>query len=156
MRRTLILGVCVLASVVTAILAWPTAHYDVSRVHPSLRELATPYRSVFTGYYLDGGSIGITIVDREGRKLLLALPVSSEGGRSYPRLFIGAKHARETNAVEVVLSEDTRRMLISIIEQHQSAADSGDIALVALRGSPRDYVRIYSHAVVSLCRRLTK
>jgi hypothetical protein len=88
--------------------------------------------------------------------LLLALPVSSAGGQTYPRLFIRATHASNTNAVEVAFSEDTRRMLISIIERRQSAADSGDVALVALRGSPRDYVRIYSHAVVALCRRLTR
>jgi len=156
MRKKLVISLSLLAILVVAVLLWPTAGYDISRVHPNLRELATPYQSVSTGYYLDGGSIGITIVDRDARKLELALPVSSERGRSYPQLFIGATYSSKTGAVEVAFSEDTRRMLISVIEHHRTSADSSDIALVSLRGAPRDYARIYSHAAVSFCRRFTR
>ena len=152
MRKKLVIAVSLLTILVAVVLLWPTAGYDISRVPPSLRELATPYQSVSTGYYLDGGSIGITIVDRDARRLELALPVSSEGGRTYPQLFIGATHSSKTGAVEVAFSADTRRMLISAIEHHQTAGDSSDIALVALRGAPRDYARIGSRAVARLFR----
>jgi hypothetical protein len=152
MRKKLVIALFLLAILVAALLLWPTAGYDISRVHPSLRELATPYQSVSTGYYLDGGSIGITIVDRDAHKLDLALPVSSKGGRSYPQLFIGATHSSKTGAVEVAFSDDTRRMLISVIEHHQTAGDSSDIALVGLRGAPRDYARIASRAAVRVFR----
>src|SRR6185503_13602782 len=100
MRKKIIIAVSLLAVFVATVLLWPTAGYDIDRVHPSLRELATPYRSVGTGYYLDGGSLGIAIVDRDGRKLELALPVSAAHGRSYPQLFIGATHTSKTGAVE--------------------------------------------------------
>jgi len=115
-------------------------------VHPNLRDLATPYQSVSTGYYLDGGSIGITIVDRNSRKCELALPVSSEHGKSYPRLFIGATHIGKTGAVEVAFSADTRRMLISVVDQHRKSTDDSNIALVELRGAPRDYAQILRRA----------
>jgi hypothetical protein len=149
MRKKLVISLFLLAILVAAVLLWPTASYDINRVHPSLGELATPYQSVSTDYYLDGGSIGITIVDRDAHKLQLALPVSQRG-RSYPRLFVGATYSSKTGAVEVAFSEDTRRMLISVIEHHRTAADSSDIALVWLRGAPRDYVRIGGRAAVNL------
>lgn len=156
MRKKLIISGLLFAILAAAVLLWPAAGYDISRVHSSLRELATPYQSVSTSYYLDGGSIGITIVDRDARRLELALPVSSEAGRSYPQLFIGATHSSKTGAVEVAFSADTRRMLISVIEHHRTSADSSDIALVSLRGSPRDYARIYGHAAVSYCQKFTR
>jgi len=156
MLKKLLISISLLVIVVAALVLWPTAGYDITQVHPSLRELATPYQSVNTGYYLDGGSIGITIIDRDARRLELALPVSSERGRSYPKLFIGATHSSKTGAVEVAFSEDSRRMLISVIEHHRTSTDSSEIALVSLRGSPCDYAHICGHAAVSFCQRLTR
>ena len=154
MRKKFIISVLLLAVLVAAVLLWPTAGYDISRVHSSLRELATPYQSVCAGFYLDGGSIGITIIDRDARKLELALPVSPEHGRSYPQLLIGATHHSKTGAVEVAFTEDTRRMLISIIEAHRTPGNDSDITLVALRGAPRDYARIGGSAAANFFQRL--
>jgi len=75
MRKTLLISLVFFAILAVAVLSWPTAGYDLNRVHPSLRQLATPYQTVGTSYFLDGGSIGVAIVDRDGRRLLLALPV---------------------------------------------------------------------------------
>jgi len=156
MHKKLVISVLLLAILVAAVLLWPTAGYDISKVHSSLRELVTPYQSVSTGYYLDGGSIGITIIDRDARRGEFAWPVSSERGRSCPKLFIGATHSSKTGPVEVAFSGDTRRMLISAIEHHRTSDDSSDIALASLRGAPRDYARICGHAVVSFCQRFTR
>jgi len=154
MRKKLIISVLLLVILLAVALLWPTAGYDISQVHPSLRELAAPYQSVSTGYYLDGGSIGITIVDRDALRLELAVPVSSDGGRRYPRLFIGATHASATGAVEVAYNEDTRRMLIAIVEDYRASGSDTDIALVALRGAPRDYARITGRAAANFCKSL--
>jgi hypothetical protein len=155
MRKTLIISLVFFAILAVACLLWPTASYDLNRVHPSLRQLATPYQSVGTSDCLDGGSIGVVIVDRDGRRLLLALPVSYQDGRKYPQLFIGATHTSKTGAVEVAFSEDTRRMLISVIEDHRSSAGDSDIALLSLRGAPRDHARLWSRAAVTFWERLT-
>jgi len=155
MRKTLIISLVFFATVAVTSLMWPTASYDLNRVHPSLRQLATPYQTVGTSYFLDGGSIGVVIVDRDGRRLLLALPVSYQDGRKYPQLFIGATHTSKTGAVEVAFSQDTRRMLISVIERHRSSADLSDSALVSLRGAPRDHARLWSHAAVTFWEKLT-
>jgi hypothetical protein len=155
MRKTLIVSIVCFAILAVAALLWPTASYDLNRVHPSLRQLATPYQSVGTGYYLDGGSIAVVIVDRDGRRLLLALPVSYESGRKYPQLFMGATHTSKTGAVEVAFSEDTRRMLISVMEDHRLSPGDNDLALVSLRGAPRDHARLWSHVAVTFWERLT-
>ena len=154
MRKKLLIAVSFLGAVGAVALLWPTGRYDMSRVHPALRELATPYQSVRSSYYLDGGSVGITIVDRDGHRLQLALPVSGQRGRPYPRLFVGATSSSTPGAVEVEFTEDTRRMLISIIEQHQNG--SHDAVLLALRGAPRDYARTLSRAAVSFYQRVTR
>ena len=156
MRKKLIISICLLVLVLTVALLWPTASYDINQVHPSIRELSTPYQSVTTSFYLDGGSIGITIIDRDSKKLALALPVSSENGTSYPRLFIGATHSSKDGAVEADFSDDTRRILISVIEQHSQPNDGSDIVLMALRGAPRDYARIGSRVAVGFCKRLVR
>jgi hypothetical protein len=155
LRKTIVTIVCLLALALTAVLFWPSARYDITQVHPRLRELSVPYQSVNTGYYGDGGSISITIVDRDGHRLKMALPVSSRG-QTYPRLFLGATHTSEPGAVEVPFTKDTRRMLIAIVEEHLTANDSSDIALIQLRGSLRDYVHVCPIIVANLYKRLLK
>ncbi len=144
MRRKLLIAITVFALVVTIALLWPTAGYDLNRVHPKLRELSQPFRSVQAGYFLDGGSIGMTLADSSGRVLKLALPVALNGGQTYPRLFLGATHIKGTNAVEVEFTKDTRRMLIALIERHDSTVD-GMASLCAIRGAPRDYARTIAY-----------
>ena len=152
-RKKYIFGACFfLALMVIVAILWPTASYDIERVDPRLRELVPPFQSVDAGVYLDGGSVGVSIVDRDSRRLELALPVSPEGGRRYPRLFIGAKHMSKTGAVEVAFSEDTRRMLVSVLEQHAHTTNFNDYALLGLRGAPRDYVRMFGRVVGKYCK----
>ena len=157
MRKKLFIGACVLILAMIAVLSWPTTGYDINQVHPSLRELKTPYQSVNAGYYLDGGSISITIIDRDTRKLELALPVSSERkDRTYPRLFIGAKHMSNTGAAEVAFSDNTRLMLIAAVEEHLQPTNYNDLVLVDLRGAPRDHARMGIHTAARFCQRLMK
>src|SRR5689334_20903482 len=116
MRKKLMIGAAILALPLIIVFWWPSAGYDPNRVHSSLRELKTPYQSVDTSFFLDGGSIGISIADRDSNRLELALPVSAGAPNCYPRLFIGAVHTNKAVTTEVQFSEDTRRMLISLIE----------------------------------------
>ena len=74
-QRILLNAVALLAVFFAGLVAWPTAGYDERQIHPRLQALNIPYQSVKTDYFLDGGSVGITSVDRDGNKLELALPV---------------------------------------------------------------------------------
>jgi hypothetical protein len=73
MRKKLVISGCLIFVAMTAAVLWPTPGYDISKVHPKLRELSTPYQRVGTFYSKDG-SIGITIIDRDGHKLDLGYP----------------------------------------------------------------------------------
>ena len=146
MRRWIIV-VVVIALVLGAVFFWPFSSYDKSRVHPSITGLQEPYQSVVAHYYLDGGSIGLEILDRNGQRLQLAIPIDCSSGDAcgYPRLFIGSTYTN-TNTVEIVFTRDTRRCLSDIIDRYSARSGTRDVALVKLRGSPRDRISLYSRA----------
>lgn len=144
MRRSL---QAILAIVVggAAFLLWPWPPYSRSKVDPSLRALATPYRSVVTEYYLDGGSVGIRITDHNGTVVEFALPVSAGKSKGYERVLVGAMHSSDVgkSAVPAEPGRDTKNMLIQIVERYSSGDIDSMAALIALRGAPRDYLRVY-------------
>ena len=139
-------------SVVVAILAgvgvwcfWPRGVYSRPRVHPSIRNLQEPYQSVSTDFYLDGGSVGIRIVDRDNRIVELALPVFFDSPQPprYDRLFVGSFAHRGTGDLEVLNPQDTKWMLADIVDRYVPSGIQHDAAVIALRGAPKEYVGAY-------------
>ncbi len=149
-KKRLVLIVSGIALIALAILwAWPFSSYNLSKVHPRIQSLKQPYQNVFAGFYLDGGSVGVKITDKDGQVLQLAVPVHDGPGekQKYHRLYLGATHASDTNAVEVPFTEDTRHCLIDIIERNTEGMDR-DAALISLRGAPRDYIRAFTRMLL--------
>jgi hypothetical protein len=140
-------------AVVLATAFWPTETYDIRRVQPQIRDLATPYASVRVNYHLDGGSLGVVIVDRGSRRLDFVLPVSI-GNPKYQRLRIGTSDPSLPGLVEAELNEDTRRMLNATFDQYLTNVVNRDLALMALRGSVRGHVRGGAHVFVDACARV--
>jgi hypothetical protein len=136
----------VLAAVVMGLWLWRPNGYDRAQVLPAVRDLPRPFQKVSAGYYLDGGSIGLEITDAMGRVTRIAIPVSQGPGnsRQYNRLFLGALSAKNSNAVEMAFSQDTRRYLLEILQKEASGVDR-DAALIYLRGSFRDYFEVFGH-----------
>jgi hypothetical protein len=112
--------------------------------------LVPPFTTCRTDYYLDGGSIGIRLVDSKGQAEEFALPVSGTYWHTYPKLFVGAMYAGQPGAVEIPFSKDTRRMLVSWIEAYHGPGDNSGLALLDLRGSPLDCARFSSKAAANL------
>jgi hypothetical protein len=119
--------------------------YDPARVHPRLRDLREPYQSIRACFFLDGGSIGIKIVDRDGHREDFAIRAHLGDKDSYTRVFVGALHDQSPDAVEISDPEHTRRMLTRIIADRpdRSAYDDADVLL--LRRYPKDYIRVLWH-----------
>ena len=115
--------------------------YNPAGVHPDLLALKEPFRSVKAGYYFDGGSIGVEIQDAEGKDLRLALPVDHR----YSRLFFGKTHLSERGAVavEVPLSEDSKRFIAEIIDTHAERGWDRNWALFYFRKAPVDRFRVW-------------
>jgi len=66
------------------------------------------------------------------------------------RLFIGSTYVGQarTGATEVAFTPETKGYLAEIIDRHATPGPDRDAALlVALRGSPRDRVTIYTRAL---------
>lgn len=152
-KKILVAVLTLVGLVLLALFVWPNRRYDATQVTPALRALATPYRSVNAECFMDGGSIGLTIVDAHGQSLALALPVS-DGAPRYSRLFLGATYAQHTNATEVAFSEDTRRMLISVIDQYRQPHDESAHVLWCLRGAPKDHAGFLLLRVQDFLRQL--
>jgi hypothetical protein len=147
--KKLVIAIAVVVSLVLLFLLCPFAPYAPSRVHPTVWSLPRPYQSVTADYYLDGGSVGMVIVARDGQRLELAIPICDGPGdtRTYHRLYLGARYAKHTNAVEVAFTDDTKRYLADVIGRYAAGPDR-DCALIALRGSPRDSADVYSRALL--------
>lgn len=142
------ISISVVVAVGLGLLLWRPNAYDRSQVHPAVRDLPRPFQKVNAEYYLDGGSVGLEITDRTGHITRLAIPVGGGPGdsRRYHRLFLGALHARNSNAVEVAFSKDTRRYLTEILQKEASGINR-DMALICLRGSFRDYFEVFGRVV---------
>lgn len=123
----------------------PSPGYDLARVEPRLGSLQQPYQSVQTAYYMDGGSIGIEIVDRDGRSEQFAISAHLGDTNPHTKVFVGAMHDRKAGAIEVTDSEHTKRMLIHILATTPRRTPHDDICLMYLRRRPSDFARCLIH-----------
>jgi hypothetical protein len=145
-RRRVILGLGVLAAVCFLYCFFqPLPAYNPARVDNRLLDLATPYQFVKTCWFSDGGSIGIEIVDRDGKRERFAIPAHMGDTNRYARVFAGAMYDRHAGAVEVVDPEHTKRMLISILAHMPDRTPDDDVCLAWLRRRPVDYAVVLLH-----------
>ena len=89
-------------------------------IDPRLSDLKQPYQKVDWGLCLDGGSIGIEIIDKDGRKEQFALPVHRTGSNAdYPKLYVGtmwvSPMSPDTKAVPVTNPAATIKRLFELI-----------------------------------------
>jgi len=126
----------------------PCSSYDKSIIDERLTSLEEPFKSVGAGYYMDGGSVGIEIVDKNDTTLKIALPVIDFGdNRSYEEIFFGACHHNnlEDGSIEVKNPAETKLMLQDILHRYSNNDQRIDIALCAIRGRAVDYIRLIYH-----------
>lgn len=135
---------------------WPRHwNYDIHKVHPALQALVRPYQSVVVTYHRDGGTVGLRLTDRDGRLLQLAVPISTIPGKAdYSQLFLGTNHPNKRGSKEAPYSEDTRKMIITIIDENAKPGFDRDRALLRLRGAPEDYFHEYGEAAAAMCQSL--
>ena len=142
-RIGLFIAACFL--VAWAVLVWPFGAVDLKDV-PAGLPLQPPYARVDVGYYLDGGSVGLQVVEQSGQTNLLALPVGVSGGkRVYTNLVIGTIWVGRTNTPGMPLTDELRDYLAALIEHHGTPKGDAALALSDFRGAPKDYLRMFNH-----------
>lgn len=70
---------------------------DYSADEPPFNAMALPPRSIHASIYMDGGSVWVGVVDRNGRKHDVAFPYDHRTS-GYSGAFHGVKHATEPGA----------------------------------------------------------
>ena len=140
-RLYILLAVVVVASVACFFRPYPTP--DEKKVHPTLFSLKKPYSGVTMGYFMDGGSIGVTVLDHGGQTFNACLPNPLGEEQAYRgRLFLGARHYRSPGAEEDLKYPDTRWELIKILSEHGDNTWVSDTAIAMLSGRWKDWLRI--------------
>ena len=124
-----LIGVILLAA--SLLLFWN--HYDFSKIHPELRALNRPFQRVLSYYWFDGGSIGVEILDRDGKACEVSLPNwrTAEDSTIYKYIYIGSKYPPKSAGL-LPLDLDTKRFLIEVIESSVPDVNK-DSALRSLR-----------------------
>ena len=148
-RRGLVpLGVIALVSLIWVFR--PYSSPDLGAVSKELSELSEPYQSVDTAYYLDGGSVGIRVVDADGLEAVFCMRADlSDGGRRYERLYYGALHYSEESPSEIPQSLDTVLRLLEIMRSTDGVDRERDIAVASVSGRWSDFSKIFWRKFVS-------
>ena len=98
-----------------------------------------------THYYLDGGSIGLKVIDATGVTNLFALPVSYVGDERYYHHFAaGTLWMSRTNQQSLIpLDKSTKQYVCYLIESKSVQNAESVLSLLYLRGAPRDYLSYF-------------
>lgn len=125
----------------------PYESYDSEQVIPEIRNLAFPLKSVKSSYFLDGGSLGIGIIDAKDSEILLCLPATMGApGDRYQRLFIGAGHYTSDGATEVTNPHHSKLRLLEILRSAPSINLYRDGVIATMSGRLRDRFKLlYRH-----------
>ena len=147
-RVILVMGVFFLV-----VLTWifrPYSSPNSEDVYLKLSELEEPFQTIERAYYLDGGSVGVRIVDSRGEEAIFSLRAELEGReRLYRRLYSGALHHTDASATEIPFSSDTVARLLEILRDSKEIEHDRDIAIASVSGRWRDYSRIFWRKFVS-------
>ena len=145
MKKKASIAAALVVAVVCVWFFWPLPGYKIERVHPRLRVLKTPYQSVTTAYYMDGGSIGIKIVDRDGVMEQFAIPAHLGEPDRHTRVYVGVMYDRKPGAIEIENPMDTKRMLVSILAANPNRTPNDDFVLALLGCRPMDFAHVLFH-----------
>ena len=131
------LGVLFVSSVLWIFRPYEKA--DLRRVEPKLRALETPYREVKAFSFGDGGSMGLRIVDCNGKVLDFCLPAPmDEPTLRYNKLFMGSTYYTEPGSSEVPNAHHTKLRLAEIIRSQTKPDPENDVFVYRLTGRWRD------------------
>ena len=74
-----------------------------------------------------------------------AIPAHLGDTNRYNRIFVGAMHDRKPESVEIDKPEDTKRMLVCILQDYPNRTAWDDFSLMLLRRRPADFIHCLIH-----------
>ena len=152
MRKRTHALVILIAILPVFIFCLPMPNRSRKGIDPSLKTMKYPLKKVVVEYYFDGGSVGLLVVDADGKTNEFALPVSYSGSkRQYTNFHAGELWLNRTNiSLAEPLDDRTRRYLFYLMEVKGKRDAHRTLALLYMRGAPRDYVPLVEANVKDL------
>ncbi len=139
-QTRIIIGVVLGLFIVAAVLWIPG--YDRAGVHPELLAVEEPLQDAIASYFLDGGSIGLALVDARGQTSVFTLPVKDVGGEpTYPEIIVGVTDGRGRSGVNHPCSGDSHKFIAMLIDKYAESGRERENCLEVLRNAPRDRLR---------------
>jgi hypothetical protein len=130
--------------------AWIYRPYEkpnMDKVHPRVRDLKEPLLTLQVGFYLDGGSISLRIVDAGGTKLNIAMPVWGDGKEYGEVYFDTLYHKPDAMGMKVESPSQTVLRLQELLRQQRPYDHMTDLGLAKLSGRSRDDIRFFIHLI---------
>jgi len=144
MKRKFKIVATVLTLGIIGCLLWiyrPYAQPELSRVHPRVRVLKEPLKSVQAGYLLDGGSITLQLIDANDVMVRLAVPVG-EAWKAYGTIYLDtAYHSSSHSGVKVEGFDNTAIYIQQLLRKQPDMDISRDLVLARWSGRGRDIIR---------------
>lgn len=137
-RYVLIIGIVI--ATISGSYLWiyrPFEKYNQADVLDSLQSLSGPYKEISTSHWMDGGSIGVYIIDSKG--------VIFEGcllQPNYERFYYGASHPSKEGARELYNPEPTIQHIVHILRTNPNPSYFDDLATAKVSGRLRDTIRL--------------
>ena len=78
-RSILLTLVALLVVVPLVLMMWPAGPLDLSNDEEPFRSMALPPKSVEAGYWMDGGSVSVHVVDQNGVRQIVSFPIDHDG-----------------------------------------------------------------------------
>jgi hypothetical protein len=128
--------------------AWIYRPYEkpkLDKVHPRVRDLQEPLRTLQVGYYLDGGSISLHIVDAGGTNLNISIPAWGDGKEYGEVYFDTLYHKPDAAGMKVESPSQTALRLLELLRQQRPYDDMTDLGIAKLSGRSRDDIRFFIH-----------
>ena len=125
----------------------PPTRYNRDKADPRLSALQEPFRHVKSYYFLDGGSVGVEIMDKNGKVVQIAIPSHLGEKDQYTRFYIGALHDSKPGAEEITDAADSRHFVEAMLFKYSDGQANTDLALLALRHRTSDFLRCGVHKI---------
>ena len=123
--RLILLGILGILTVGTGILVLRFRHPDLSQEEAPIARISVPLRTIDGHSYMDGGSVYLEIVDREGVKHEFVAPIVGGVGGTYPVILSGTTSPRSSKGIPLKDTQRAKEALLGLISRYRDRRNIG-------------------------------
>jgi hypothetical protein len=125
-KKFVLVGMSVILAGILSFLVTQDKALDLSKEEAPFPSIAMPPQAVYGSGYMDGGSVGVLIVDHSGAKHEITFPIDYDGIRNaHPTAFIG--NMNDPKKVPLKNPERAKKLVIRLIDAYGKEWNDPDI-----------------------------